>query len=174
MNNKSSGIQLDNLLKCLENHEEKGEIQIRDSDWILMAGSFFRDLLQGVEEIFGSGAAVVWLEAGKTAGSNFSKAILAEGMKPKEIPNLMDKFFTNAGWGNIQTKTYFNKKEAIVTIRNCAIARKSESSEPVCHIIRGFIIGVYDVIFGELMECFETKCSAKGDSICEFRVTKQI
>jgi predicted hydrocarbon binding protein len=174
MNNKSAGMPFNNLLECLEYHEESGEIQIGGTDWILMAGPFFRDLVGGIEGILGSGAAVVWLEAGKKAGRNFSEALLREAKKPEEIPNLMETFFTNAGWGRIRTKIDFDKKEAVVTIRNSATSRKTESKEPVCHIIRGYIAGVCDVIFGELMECFETKCSAKGDSLCEFRIKKKL
>jgi predicted hydrocarbon binding protein len=119
-----------------------------------------------------SGAAVVWLEAGKYAGKEFAKALLSKGIKTEELPHVLDVFFTQGGWGKIQTKVDFTKRQALVTIRNSATARQTKSKEPVCHFIQGFISGVSDVLLDGLTECLETKCLAKGDALCEFRVKR--
>jgi predicted hydrocarbon binding protein len=68
----------------------------------------------------------------------------------------------------MQTDVDFAKKEAIIRIKNSAVARQITAKEPVCHLIRGYINGVYHSVFGTSAVCAETKCMAKGDPVCEF------
>lgn len=135
-----------------------------------MRSATFRDLVKGTEKILKSGAKVIWLEAGRHAGSEFTQAFLREGMKPEETPKFFEEFFAQGGWGKIQAKVNFTKKEAVIRIENSATARQTEAKEPVCHFIRGYIAGICDVIFDSSTNCAETKCTAKGDPYCEFQI----
>lgn len=164
---------MNSFLKDIKYDEEKGEIQIACDDWILMSSSTLRDLVKGTERCLGTGAIVVWLEAGKHAGREFSGRLVRLGIDFKELPEMLMEFFSEGGWGKIQGAVDFTKKEAIVTIKNSATARETTAKEPVCHFVRGFIGGVCDVMFHDFTECFETKCTAKGDEYCEFHVKKQ-
>ncbi len=170
---KSSHKQSSSLIEQAEYHEETGEIQIADADWVLIRTSTFRDLVKATERMLGSGATVIWLEAGKHAGKEFAEILLREGTEPEEVPLRLEMFFTQGDWGRIQTKVNFTRKEAVVRIDNCATARQTVSKEPVCHFIRGFISGVSDVMFDALAECVETACMAKGDTFCEFRIKRK-
>jgi predicted hydrocarbon binding protein len=165
--------QFNSLLERAEYDMEKGEIRIAGADWILMGASTFRDLVKGTEKILGPGAIMVWLEAGKQAGREFSGGLMRLGMEFEELPSMLEEFFTQGGWGKIQTEVDFTMKKAFVTIRNSATARQIETKEPVCHFIRGFIAGVCDIMFHGITECLETKCMAKGDAHCEFRVKRK-
>lgn len=158
------------LLEHAEYLTEKGEIRIADSDWILMRSATFRDLVKGTERILRSGAEVIWLEAGRHAGREFTQAFLRKGMEPEEAPKFFEEFFTQGGWGKIQANVNFSKKEAVIRIENSATARQTKAKEPVCHFIRGYIAGICDVIFKSSTNCVETKCIAKGDTCCEFQI----
>lgn len=94
-------------------------------------------------------------------------------MEFEELPSMLEEFFTEGGWGKIQAEVDFTKKEALVTIENSALARQTNTEEPVCHFARGFIAGVCDVMFHGSTECLETKCIAKGDAYCEFGVKRK-
>ena len=158
------------LLERAEYHGEKGEIRIGGADWILMGAATFRDLISGTERMLGSPAIVVWWEIGKHAGRECAEVLLRQGTKFEELLLVLQEFFTQGGWGKVQTNVDLMKKEALVTIRNSPTARHTESKEPTCHFIRGFIAGVCRVMFDDSAECVETKCMAKGDALCEFQV----
>jgi predicted hydrocarbon binding protein len=173
MNNKTSAKGFHSLLEQAECDAEKGEIRIAGTDWIMMSGAVFRNLVKGIEEFLGPGANVIWLQAGKHAGKEFSCDLVRIGMEFEELPAAFEEFFTRGGWGKIQVEVDFAKKEALVTIENSVLARGIETKEPVCYSIRGFIAGVSDVMFHTSTECLETKCLAKGDPYCEFRVKRK-
>lgn len=173
MDNKTSAKRLNSLLEQAECVMEKGEIRIAGTDWILMSGATFRDLIGGTERILGSASMALWYEAGKHAGCAFSEGLVRLGVEFEELPAALEEFFTKGGWGKIQVEVDFTKKEALVTIKNSATARGVEAKEPVCHSIRGFIAGVSDVMLHCSTECLETKCIAKGDPYCEFRVKRK-
>lgn len=158
------------LLEQAEYDLASGEIRIAGENWVLMTASTFRDVVKGTERILESGAVTVWLEAGRHAGRELSENLVRLGMEFEELPAVFEEFFTQGGWGKIQAKVDSTKREALVTIRNSATALQTNAKEPVCHFVRGFIAGVCDVMFHGPTECFETKCLAKGDAYCEFRV----
>jgi predicted hydrocarbon binding protein len=173
MDNKTSAKKLNSLLERAEYDTEKGEIRIAGTDWILMSGATFRELVKGSEEFLGSGAHVIWQQAGKRAGSAFSGDLVRLGMEFEELPAALEEFFTKGGWGKIRVDVDFTKKEASVTIENSVAARGVEARESGCHSIRGFIAGVSDVMFRTPTECLETRCIAKGDPYCEFQVKRK-
>ncbi len=173
MSHKSLHEKPRTLLEQAEYNEEKGEIRIAGADWILMRSATFRDLIKEMERILESGAVVIWLEAGRRAGKEFARTFLSEGMEPEEVPKLLEEFFTQGGWGNIQVKVNYTKKEAVVRIENSATARQAKAKEPICHFIRGYIAGICDAVFDTYTVCVETKCIAKGDAFCEFQIKEQ-
>lgn len=173
MSNNLSFKPSNSLLEHIEYNIESGKINIAGEDWILMSASTFQDLVKGTEKILGSGAQVIWLEAGKNAGEQFASRLIKLGMEFSELPSMLEEFFTLGGWGKIQAEINIAKKEATITIINSITARGAESKEPICHLIRGFIAGVANVMFHGLSECVETKCIAKGDPHCEFRVKRK-
>ena len=161
------------LLKSAEYDKEKGEIRIAGDDWIMMSSAMLRDLVIGTEKMLGSGAIPLWLELGKNAGREFSKRFVKLGFELVELTTMLKNFFTEGGWGKMQGNVNFKEKEALVTLENSAIARQINATEPVCHFIRGFVAGVFDVMFNEFTECLETQCIGKGDAYCEFRVKRK-
>ncbi len=78
------------------------------------------------------------------------------------------------GWGQFEIVDYDEKrKRAIVRIKDASIGSALKpSSEPVDHVIRGFMAGVASFLFNSDVDYVETKCVAKGDPFCEF-IAKQ-
>jgi len=148
---------------------ENGEIRIANTDWLLMDGSTFRSLLDGIKQSLGTGAVSILFEAGKGAGRRFAQSLLAEGTLPEEVPTWLEVFFTQGGWGKILARADFSNKTAFVVIDNCATARHVKSNESSCHFIRGYVAGVSEILFNTSVECTEPRCMSKGNATCEFR-----
>ena len=165
-----SSEQPNSLLERATYDSENGEIRIAGTDWILMGGSTFRSLIEGINNTLGSGAVNILLEAGKCAGKEFAQSLLKEGTLPEEVPTWLEVFFTQGGWGKITARADFANKTAIVVIDNCATARQVRSKEASCHFIRGYVAGVSEILFKANTECIETRCMSKGNAFCEFRV----
>jgi hypothetical protein len=91
---QSSDEEPYSFLEKAEYYEDDGEIRIAGSDWILMGGATFRDLVKGIEKILGSKATVALLEVGEHAGEGFAKTLLKKGKKKEELPSAMETFFT--------------------------------------------------------------------------------
>jgi predicted hydrocarbon binding protein len=164
--------RLNSLIEQAEYDRDKAEIRIAGTDWIMMRSSTFRAMINGTEKMLGSAAEPIWWEIAKHAGTEFAKELLKAGTDPEEVPTMLEIFFTQGGWGVIQSKIDLTKKEAVIRIENCATARKSKSNKPVCHFVSGFISGVADAILNEVTDCSETKCMAREDAFCEFRVER--
>jgi hypothetical protein len=163
---------LNSLVEQAEYDKNKAEIRIADTDWILMRSSTFRAMIEGTKKIMGSATEPIWWEIAKHAGTDFARELLKTGTDPEEVPTMLEIFFTQGGWGMIKSKIDLTKKEAVIRIENCATARKSKSNKPICYFVSGFISGVADAILNEVTDCSETKCMAKGDPFCEFKVER--
>ena len=70
-------------------------------------------------------------------------------------------------------------KEFTFEVKDSSIAqylKERQLGRPVCHFLCGFFAGMADA-YAELIEppirysCIETKCTAVGDPICEFKLT---
>jgi predicted hydrocarbon binding protein len=169
----ASAPQSNSLLDRASYDGENGEIRIAGTDWILMGGATFRSLIKGINDVLGTGAAGILLQAGKCAGQEFAQSLLKEGTLPEEVPTWLEVFFTQGGWGKITARADFANKTAVVVIDNCATARQTKSKEASCHFIRGYVAGISQVLFNAKTECIETRCMSKGNAYCEFRVQSQ-
>jgi len=169
----SSSKQTNSLLERAMYDSDNGEITIGGTDWILMSGSAFRSLIEGITTTFGTGASSILFEAGRCTGKEFTQSLLKEGTVPEEVPTWLEVFFTQGGWGKVIARADFANKTAVVVIDDCATARGVKSKEASCHFIRGYVAGISEILFKTNVECAETKCMAKGNATCEFRVQSQ-
>jgi len=158
------------LIEQAEYDKSRAEIRIVGVDWILIRSSTFRAMIHATEKMLGSAAEPIWWEIAKHAGAEFAKELLKAGTAPEEFPTWLEMFFTQGGWGVITSKIDLTKKEAIIRIENCATARETKSNKPICHFVSGFISGVAEAVSNEVTEGSETKCLARGDPFCEFRI----
>jgi predicted hydrocarbon binding protein len=169
MNNEARQKCL-SILERTEYYDDEGEWRIAGSDWLLISGSTLRSWAKVTEQILDSRAETVMYMIGKHAGERFVKRLLKSGFKDEELKCALEIFLTNGGWGKVRARVNFQKQTAIVRIRNSVTTRRTKAKEPVCHFINGYVAGALGVVFGKEIECVETRCKAKGDAFCEFRV----
>jgi predicted hydrocarbon binding protein len=166
-----SRLKCRSLLERTEYYDDEGEWRIAGSDCIIIGGGAIRAWAKITEQVSGEEASNIMYLAGKRSGEQFSRALLDEGIRKEGLQYVLESFLTNCGWGKVRVQVDFQKLEATVRINNSVEARQTTSEKPVCHFINGYICGVFTIIFdNDKINCSETKCTAKGDNSCEFRV----
>ncbi|MBA2688346.1 MAG: hypothetical protein H0U64_09625 [Gemmatimonadaceae bacterium] len=87
-----------------------------------------------------------------------------------EFSDLLEKFFSAAGWGTLKLKPLADVL-AIVEIEDCWEAKDSKQSEgPTCYITTGALTGFLEQIADYPMAALEYRCRSCGDERCEFVV----
>jgi predicted hydrocarbon binding protein len=125
-------------------------------------------------EVFGSGAAKIFYEAGVKAGKDaakfFAEKLRLEG---EMLARFMASVGSSLGWGRFTLEELDMEKNKLrVRAENlfeCKLAGKP--GEARGYFIRGYILGAATQIFKtENLTIEETKCIAKGDPYCEFQI----
>jgi len=148
----------------------------KEQDSVIISGTILRTLQIETENLLGAAACVVWYILGKVAGKNIAKTEMKKpDSKLKPVPSSLDELLTESGWGTVITTNYEpNRFEVIVKIEKCILCRGIQFTRygPMCHLMRGYLAGIYEALFKTSVDCTETKCLAKGDTYCEFHVRK--
>jgi predicted hydrocarbon binding protein len=129
----------------------------------------------------------VLYEAGKKAGALFAQdakrwaanqlgyRALADAKNAQEA-NLSGEIkvfqgvYKSNGVGLINVVEYQKNKSILVEVRECADCFDVDIiGKAVCYSIGGYIAGSLEVWLGRELGFLESKCVAKGDSLCEFR-----
>ena len=144
---------------------------------IMPIGAFWA-LWDGFERILKhSGLSAVLYDAGKRTGEHAAKRL-------KEIFGLSDKGLIQAlsqagqatGWAITEFRQVdFKRCTATIIVKDCfEAAAWRKKPYAVCHWTRGYLAGYMSTVFSNPVEAMETKCIAKGDKYCEFRVQRKI
>ncbi len=155
----------------------RGELTLQKTgqDMLVVTSEIFRELILESEAVFSSGAAVIWYVIGEAAGRKFLYSFREKHkeLRDKELMKELAAFFTQIGWGKISIPNLnLAKGEATVKIKNNPFTRKNPD-KPICHLVRGLIAGLYEVILQKPTNCIETQCASAGSSYCEFHVKSQ-
>ena len=114
------------------------------------------------------------LFAGGYAGGSLSarKYKALHGFSDAEIIEFMMNMGNQIGWGNFSLVRYDPAAEHLcVAVKHSPFAQAfGESSQSVCHLIRGVLAGMASVLFGTECLADEVQCLAKGDEQCRFVV----
>jgi len=113
-------------------------------------------------------------DSAKKAGFDWFQRMskLYPGLKQSEALKWGVDLIALSGWG-IPTVDNFNPKEkkTIFLLKNSPVAKIFGSSKvAVDHLFRGLSAGGGSYILDANLDCVETHCVAKGDSICRFLV----
>jgi len=144
---------------------------------ILPIGMFWA-LWDGFERILKpSGLAAVLYNAGKEVGEHaaerLSEMFNVEGEK---LVQAFSQAVKATGWGIAEVSSIDMKKHtATIIVKDCfeaAAWRKKPYN--VCHWTRGYLAGYMSRVFGKRVEAVETKCLAKGDEHCQFKIGGKI
>jgi len=137
---------------------------------VLLSFETISEIESALEEIFSPSAAstILCIIAKKTGANSGEKIMKKTGTKEKALKYL-SKLKNNENWGELsfQNIDYTKGSGKIIIIDSFeSIARKT--TQPCCHIFRGFLEGFLSQLFGKTIEVTEEKCAGKGDPHCEF------
>ena len=109
-------------------------------------------------------------------GYSLGSAFIGELKKNISEPEALTRHFTDfaaaAGWGVISMAGDLRQGgRYLVSVMNCAFCENVAIGQtPVCTFLASTIEGMADKIYGAPHRVSETRCSAKGEAICQFTV----
>jgi predicted hydrocarbon binding protein len=112
-------------------------------------------------------------EGGYTGGSLSAQKYKAlHSFSDTEIIEFMMNMGNQIGWGHFSLVRYDpTEKHLCVAVKHSPFAQAyGQSSQGVCHLIRGVLAGMASVLFGGDCSAEEVECRAKGDASCRFVV----
>jgi hypothetical protein len=152
---------------------ENGQFFTQELPAIIMSSVIFVGIQKLAESILGTdGAAVIFYEAGKKLGVLRAKSWKDERkLEGNKFVKKMEEYLAELGWGkfsiNIETYT--------IKVKNSFVVKGyGKSDVPVCHFLRGYYAGLFEVLTNQAMDCEEIKCAACGADLCEFVLIKPI
>lgn len=166
--NDPSGLENKNfnfLKEALQFNPQNSQIAAANTDWLLMRGSMFRDVMQCLKEKSGN---IIIEETAEEVGEKFAEYLKARKMDSEEIPTILDLLINQGGWGKAKLTLNPKAKSGVITIENCIAARQIHTDESNCYFIKGYIKGLFKKLYQAPIECTETNCMAKGDPVCVF------
>lgn len=92
-----------------------------------------------------------------------------------EIIEFMMNMGNQIGWGNFSLVRYDpSEMHLCVAVKDSPFAEAyGQSSQSVCHLIRGVLAGMASVLFGGACLAEEVECRARGDECCRFVIEGQ-
>jgi len=85
-----------------------------------------------------------------------------------EFSDLLEKFFSAAGWGMLRLRP-LGELLAVIEIEECWEAKNAKRSEaPSCYITTGALTGFLEQVAEYPMAALEYRCRSSGDERCEF------
>lgn len=159
-----------------------GKMMFQGVESIILQKSIMADIQKEFEKIIGPAYKTIIYKATKESVkrffSGYFKIIFKTIGKLAGKRSIWEKIIETmpkVGWGYVEIKEFDEKNfKIILTLKNSCIAtnyKKSKTS--VCHIIAGMGAGLSTMIFNKDMNCKETKCIAKGDAYCEFKISPE-
>lgn len=145
---------------------EEGKITLLNEPILMMIpGSAF---IRVQEELLKSDGHRLY-GAGKLSGNELYKLVWHYAREPKKILKFSNELFNVSGFGKLEViQMDFDNHRGIFHMKN-SINSKISSDDPVCHYIRGVLVGLLQLTLDDRdIEGIESNCVAKGDPICEF------
>lgn len=149
-------------------------LTIQDKRVILLTLETWGDMTKRLLDSFGSGAAVILYEMGFGTGENKAQNIVArykvDGLKALKII-LSERI--SVGWGIPEIVEFDEEKiSAVILIKDLfeCIPFAGRSQEAKSHFFRGYLAGIFKQLFNKKVTVEETKCVAKGDRNCLFKI----
>lgn len=132
------------------------------------------EMFRKLRDTFGSGAALIIYTMGMGAGRNRAESVGkkygAVGLRALQI--IMAER-TARGWGLVEVKKMDEGKlEAVVEVEDLfeCLPYRGAMKEPQSVFFRGYLEGVFSVLFNKKVRVREVECVAKGDQKCVFAI----
>lgn len=164
------------IIEQLKYDPDAGALTYRDVRYLLIRPETIVGFQKAIEKHSRKGARQALFQGGYQGGYLSAK-------KYKEVQNLSDSetltfmmtMGAEIGWGNFQLTEYdLENRKMQIRVANSAFARVyGQSTEGVCHLIRGVLSGLATVLFSSNSTASEIRCLARGDECCEFHIATE-
>jgi len=160
--------------------ENRGELFIGKESSIILNRGGQSGINAAFEEVVGPAARTIIYRLSKDLGIRIAKSIHRELIKEHSRPTkkqVVLKLFEQLrkrGCG-VPELLDWNKEDLIfrIKVKNCSNAEGIRNSKKTrCYWISGILAGAFELIFGEPIDCVETKCLSMGAEHCEFELKK--
>ncbi len=151
---------------------ERGSIKMLTNRMIMLPSPFFSYLLKTSKNPIEMGK-LIYYSSKLTTYNHFTYLLEKHyGLSFQGLEKWQKEVAELGGWGEIEIiNVNWEKKEAIITVKNSPISEMMGLvNYAVDHETRGFTAGAISIIFKKDIEVLETKCTSKGDNLCEFIV----
>jgi len=147
---------------------------LKEKEAIIMRAVTFSDLQKRLEALLSNSAAtVILVEVGRECGKRSAERIKEERhIEGGELLSAVAQHKKEQAWGDVDFREInLEQKRGYIIVGNCFEAVKyGHSNTPVCHFMKGFLVGALSVVFDQDIMLDETSCLAKGDEHCEFHI----
>ncbi len=153
----------------------RGELRASSGeDWVLISGEALRRVYESEVSVLGTGAFVIWYNAGKTVGKTEGKkfANLADEVGIDQLAAQLAHTYNKLGWGAIKIEEIdLLHNEARISMHNSPMVRNTVDEEPRCWYVRGYIEGMVSTLLAVEATAYELACEAVNGVKCELKVT---
>lgn len=136
--------------------------------WDAVEHDLFAKLLKG--------AAPLILEMGNAYGQATALDYRSVTGDPERLATYFEHLGTVSGWGRFSLSGDLAKGSRItVRVSDCVFCgsrRTTAGRTNPCHFMMGVCKGIADTVFGSPHSVQETKCSARGNEVCEFSISR--
>ena len=141
---------------------------------IIMRGGTFVDLQKSVEAVLGEEANALLYEAGIRAGTSSTQILLSKWGRENFMKRWAEFYGSRGcGWFKLEEAKVNPERGGVIKLSSSFIAEGYGKSErPVCHFLRGFLVGVFQELLGIKLACEEIRCAATGEPYCEFKLER--
>ncbi len=158
-----------------EADREHGILKRKDGARVLAMDSIgWATLTKEMSSTFISGSAVILQRMGYSYGRYLGRVAKAKQKTPEQAFESLQESARESGWGELTLNGGdLSAGQARLVVRHCFFCQHfKDATEPMCHVLEGFVGGMTDEIIGKDHRVSEEKCIAKGDSACEIRVER--
>jgi predicted hydrocarbon binding protein len=153
--------------------EATGDIRFNQVRYMLIRPETLIAIQKTMEEATGVDAGNILFQGG-LAGGRLSGRRFRKNFEQSEEDYLrfFAKMGTSIGWGHFRVLSCdIPRKKFSFSVKNSPfVGSYGQSSNPVCHILRGVLAGLGESMFAEAMEAKESSCAAMGNGECVFQV----
>ena len=159
------------ILDDLVYDQSSGSLLYKGVRYLLIRPETIADFQRALVENCGKAAGDHMFEGGYTGGRLSAEKYKAlHNFSDTEIIEFMMNMGNQIGWGHFSLVRYDPVEKYIgVAVKNSPFAQAyGQSSQSVCHLIRGVLAGMASVLFGGDCSAEEVACQARGDEKCRF------
>ena len=172
------------VLDCQVKQSEKGVVVdsfhaglevAPDRPAMVLPTAGFSRICDHLARILGTGGETILFEEGSALGKltgRFLNEKLAQGKLDARLMAALG-MYRASGWGSLDIEVERPGARFRVTASDCPECVQAGRDRDECGFLRGHLVSLVSMLANEEFRSEETKCRLRGDSTCEFILTRQ-